>query len=380
MKSNGLPTGITLRKDGRYMWRFKYAGVEYSGYSQKLGDCKKALTAKRYEVEHGIYSKEQQITFDAWFTEWMGTYRGNTVKDSTANLYWNTYNRYIKPEFGKKQLKSLKPEQIQKFTNRMAGKYSETVAGQANYLLYDCLQQAANLRIIAVNPMQNTVVPKFRESEKKRAVSAEQEKIFLKATESSKYYPVYRMASLSGMRIGEILGLQWDCVSFDNETITVRRTMTYISHRGLFLDTPKSKSSNRTIPMAKGGKLWTLLHEQAVKQKKQRMKAGELWEPLEGMDNLVFTTETGKPFYSVNIASAIRVTVKRLKESGTDLGNFTFHTLRHCFATRCIEGGMNPKTLQSILGHATFAMAMDLYGDVMENTRQEEMRAMNEAL
>ena len=75
MKSNGLPTGITLRKDGRYMWRFKYAGVEYSGYSQKLGDCKKVLTAKRYEVEHGIYSKEQQITFDAWFTEWMGTYR-----------------------------------------------------------------------------------------------------------------------------------------------------------------------------------------------------------------------------------------------------------------------------------------------------------------
>lgn len=66
-----LPTGITLRKDGRYMWRFKYAGFTYSGYSRKLQDAKKDMRDKRYEVEHGIYSKEQNIILDAWFYEWL---------------------------------------------------------------------------------------------------------------------------------------------------------------------------------------------------------------------------------------------------------------------------------------------------------------------
>lgn len=152
-KDKGLPTGITLRKDGRYMWRFKYSGVTYSGYSRKLPDAKKALRDKRYEVEHGLYSKEKAILFDAWFVEWLDVYKKADCKESTINLYKNVYNRYIKKIFGKKQVKNLRADMIQKFINKAATERSKTVASTINFLLYDSLRQAARNGIISKNPM-----------------------------------------------------------------------------------------------------------------------------------------------------------------------------------------------------------------------------------
>ncbi|MCD7842442.1 MAG: tyrosine-type recombinase/integrase [Lachnospiraceae bacterium] len=72
--------------------------------------------------------------------------------------------------------------------------------------------------------------------------------------------------------------------------------------------------------------------------------------------------------------------MKRLEEQGVEIGTCTFHTLRHCFATRCIENGMDVKTLQAILGHSTFSMTVDLYVDVMEETKREEMKKVAAAL
>lgn len=202
-KDKGLPTGITLRKDGRYMWRFKYSGVTYSGYSRKLSDAKKALRDKRYEVEHGLYSKEKAILFDAWFVEWLDVYKKADCKESTINLYKNVYNRYIKKIFGKKQVKNLRADMIQKFINKAATERSKTVASTINFLLYDSLRQAARNGIISKNPMKNTTPPKFKDSKKGKALSADIEKQFLEAAKESYYYPLYRMASLTGMRIGD---------------------------------------------------------------------------------------------------------------------------------------------------------------------------------
>ena len=102
-----LPTGITRRKDGRYMSRFKYNGKQYTGYEKKLTDAKKALRDKRYEVEHGIYSENQNMTFDAWFTEWMEVYKKPNLKDTTFDGYMRVYTKHLKPVFGKLKVKSI---------------------------------------------------------------------------------------------------------------------------------------------------------------------------------------------------------------------------------------------------------------------------------
>lgn len=374
-----LPTGITLRKDGRYMWRFKYAGVTYSGYSRKLPDAKKALRDKRYEVEHGLYSKEKAILFDTWFIEWLNVYKRADCKDSTINLYKNVYNRYIKTVFGKKQVKNLRADMIQKFINKAAAERSKTVASTINFLLYDSLRQAARNGIISKNPMDNTTPPKFKESRKGKALSAEVEKKFLDAAKDSYYYPLYRMASLTGMRIGEVLGLQWQDVDFEHGEIYITHTLCYVPGRGQYLDTPKSEASRRIIPMEKGSELYTLLKEWRSKQRLQKFKVGKYWQPLPGMEHIVFTSNHGTPHFDMNVRTDQRKIVAEMNEAGINI-DCTFHTLRHCFATRCIENGMDPKVLQAILGHSTFAMTMDLYCDVMEDTKRKELSKIMAAL
>ena len=374
-----LPTGITLRKDGRYMWRFKYAGVTYSGYSRKLPDAKKALRNKRYEVEHGLYSKEKAILFDTWFIEWLNVYKRADCKDSTINLYENVYNRYIKTVFGKKQVKNLRADMIQKFINKAAAERSKTVASTINFLLYDSLRQAARNGIISKNPMDNTTPPKFKESRKGKALSAEVERQFLDAAKDSYYYPLYRMASLTGMRIGEVLGLQWQDVDFEHGEIYITHTLCYVPGRGQYLDTPKSEASRRIIPMEKGSELYTLLKEWRSKQRLQKFKVGKYWQPLPGMEHIVFTSNHGTPHFDMNVRTDQRKIVAEMNEAGINI-DCTFHTLRHCFATRCIENGMDPKVLQAILGHSTFAMTMDLYCDVMEDTKRKELSKIMAAL
>jgi integrase len=362
------------------MWRFKYAGTIYSGYCRKLPDAKKALRDKRYEVEHGIYSKEQNISMDAWFSEWLTVYKAADCKDSTLNLYRNIYKRYIQKEFGGKRLKSLRADMIQRFINTAAGKYSKSIAATINFLLYDSLRQAARNGIIAKNPMENTTPPKFKKSQKKGALSEVDERKFLDAAKDSTYYPLYRLASLTGMRIGEVLGLQWSDVDFVAGEIHITHTLSYIPKRGQYLDAPKSAASIRTIPMEKNSEVYTLLKKWRQKQRYQRLQAGKYWKPLEGMEDIVFTSNHGTPHYDMNVRTDQRKIVERLKNEGVELGNCTFHTLRHCFATRCIENGMDPKALQAILGHSTFAMTMDLYCDVMEDTKRKELQRIMDAL
>jgi len=380
MKSNNLPTGITLRKDGRYMWRFKYDGKTYSGYCDKLAKAKKQLNDKRYEVAHGLYSKDRKVSFSAWFNEWIDTYKTADCKISTLDFYRRNFHRYIEPEFGQRNISSLRPEQLQRFVTRMAKNYSKSTASTSHFLLYDSLQQAVQSGIISKNPMDSVTTPKFTRREKKKALTKEQEDKFLEYMKDSRYYPICRMATLTGMRIGEILGLSWSDIDYRTCEIHIRHTLSYIPGKGQYLDTPKSEASRRTIPMMKNGKLYSLLKERSIVQKKERLLVGKYWKPKAGLDDLVFTTEFGTPICDTNIRKEMDKAIARMQEEDKTVPHFSLHTLRHCFATRCIENGMDPKTLQAILGHSSFAVTMDLYCDVMEDTKRREMEKISAVL
>ena len=382
-KESTLPIGISYRENkDLFMWRFKHQGVTFSGYSKTLADAKKELRNKRYEVEHGTYHKEKHVTLDTWFNEWIDVYKVPVCKESTLNFYLQVYKRYISPVFGKKKIKDIKPEQIQKFVNGMAKAYSEATAGTCNFLLYDCLRQAAANEAIVKNPMTNTTVPKFKKPEKKKALPQQQVFDFLEYTQKidCSYYSVFRTLTLSGLRIGECLGLTWDDVDFDNEELHVRRTLVYFPKKGFYLDRPKSDAGLRDIPMKKGGELYNLLKKRRIEQFEQRTKAENVWQPMAGLENLVFTTKVGTPHHDTNIRKMMKAIIKEMQGKGYDIPEFTPHTFRHSFATRCLENGMNPKTLQVILGHSTFAITMDLYVDVMKDTCREEMAMVAEAL
>ncbi len=379
---NKLPKGITYRESkDLYMWRFQHNGESFCGYCKTLTEAKAALEDMKYEVKHGMKGKEKKDTLDAWFEEWLEVYKSD-CKKSTLNNYRNVYKRYISPEFGKRKVKDLKTTQIQKFTNRMARDYSKTTASTVNFLLYDCLQQAKQLHMINVNPMSDTTVPKFQPQERKKALPAAQVTQFMEYAKANNcsYYSVLRAISLTGCRIGEILGLEWDNVDFDGEAIYITQTLIYTPSTGFYFDEPKSEAGKRRLRMKKGGELYNLLKARRVEQLKQRLRSQAYWRPLDGFGNLVFTTEVGTPHHDTNIRKQMKVLIKRMQEQGYDIPYFTPHTLRHCYATRWIEKGGDKKALQKVLGHSSFQTTMDTYVDVMENTINDEMDMIAEAL
>lgn len=392
-----LPQGITHRKDGRYMWRFQHEGVSYSGYSAHLKDAEIAMYRKKYEVYNHLCERMTTPTMNQWFLEWMTIYKKN-CKAVTAYSYWKAYKNYIADELGNYRLDQIPTREIQETMNYLSDRYSPTVINTSRVLLYGMLEQARKNAMIEFNPMKNISRPKTQEKPKKQVLTAEEELIFLNAALPSFYYPLYKLATLTGMRIGEITALRWNDIDMENRLIHVRHTLDYTAEKGLFLETPKTKSSKRDIPMISAAaellaehrkEQKRLLHEVAMNAAPDRgdedvNACSAVCVPALSPDyrvkngtkvipNLVFTSPCGKPIYQACVQKDLSKIITPLLANNSISHSFTFHTLRHCFATRCIENGMSYKTLQSILGHSSLSTTMDIYAHSLDETRRGEM-------
>ncbi len=105
-----------------------------------------------------------------------------------------------------------------------------------------------------------------------------------------------------------------------------------------------------------------------------KIRLGDKWTPLDGLDNLVFTNEFGSVVTLNTMQYYMRHIQDMIRRDGTKFAPIHIHTLRHTFATRAIEAGMQPQVLKTILGHSSLAMTMDLYSHVLPDTKTEEMQ------
>lgn len=309
---------------------------------------------------------------DAWFKTWMEQYKELTVKKGTIKTYTCFYGNYIQDKLGRLKLKDVRPEHIQKLYNDMhkQGLNRNTIE-IVSIVLGGMYKQAYKNELISKNPVPLATLPKETAYEERRVLSREEQKLFLEYAASSQYAPIFEFALSTGMRGGEIKALTWENVNFTKGTISVRHTLIK-SGKEYYLDTPKTNSSNRDIPMMENVRM--LLKRQKVWQQENRLRIGEHWRPICGLENLVFTTNVGTPIDKEYLKNSIDGIVKNINNEGIEFEHITMHTFRHSFATRCIENGMNPQTLKAILGHSKLSMTMDLYAHVLPDKKEEEMR------
>lgn len=385
-----LPAGITQRPDGRYMARFQYKGEQYTLYHKtSVKQLVKDMNNMKYELEHGLYASAKKVKVDDWYNAWMNEYKAHTVKKSTFDLYDTYYNIYIKNILGKKIIQDLKPIHIQKLYNDMAKRgLKENTIKKVNTIICSMLQQAVKNEMIFKNPCVSVDIPKTEKTEK-QILSAEQQDEFLQFIRSSnrwkKYHTLFTVALGTGMRIGELLALNWSDIDYNEKTIEINKTLQYLYNKEkkkyeYVMQTPKTKTSKRIIPLLDS--LAFLLKKHRKEQQELRMSLGDKWQPLnkEGFGNLVFTTEFGRPFdrNSINRAiSSIVTEMNKKREKGNEFPNFSPHCLRHTFATRCFENGIPPKVVQEYLGHTTIQMTMDLYTHVMKETKRDEIKKLD---
>lgn len=368
MAANELPKGITQRPDGRYMARFQYKGEKFCLYDYDIDSLTERITDLKYEVRHGLYVKEGGVTVNGWFEIWINEYKMNVVKEATLFRYRSAYNKHIKDAIGSKKLKDVRAENIQKLYNSLKG--TETVVIVAT-ILSGMFTQAYKNQIISKNPIPLTTVPRSRDEKKERRVLTVAEQELLLKHCNGNLRDMIEVSLSTGMRTGELRGLEWSDVDFENKIIHITGTLEEIEGRA-FKETPKTKTSRRDIPMlANVERIFMRVKEE---QKHKKTVLGDKYIAKDGLDNLVFRSKRGTPVSNSCYVRMIDRAVKRINDEGIEFEHVHPHTFRHTFATRCIESGMPPQVLKTILGHSSLAMTMDLYAHVLPDTKAEEMK------
>lgn len=373
LKGKELGKGISQRKDGLYQARFMNRfGKRQTIYARTYSDITKKLRDSQYEDEKQLNVVDSKMTLDEWYEVWLATCKKH-CRDTTKRTYAIQYNR-LRKDLGWRKLTNLNLVIIQEAFNHLK---SDSSRRDCKAVLVDILNRALETDLINKNVAVsvNTKI-EGKEQVEKRVLTPDEIETLYRSAKDSQLYPFFVLALNTGMRMGEILGLTWDCVDFQNGIIRVEKTLCYLPNNGKAIyefHPPKSKAGKRNIPMSKAVKDVLLV------QKEWRNKVSAKYAPQKGFEDLVFTSKTNHPLHESNIRAAIKYLVNRIKKtSEKEFEGFTPHCLRHTFATNCIAKGMRPKTLQKLLGHNSLQMTMDLYCHVLAETLKEEMSIITE--
>lgn len=387
LRGKDLGIGLCQRKDGRYQARFtSQAGKRLEKNFDKLANARQWLAEAKHK--DGLMNS-CDMTVDEWFDFWIENYKNGIVADNTSKNYFNRYNKNVKSSIGKMKLQDVKQIHCQKIVNRMFDnvKYSYGTMELTAITMHALFKSAVENGYILNNPADNIKI-KRREHDadiERRVLTRAEQKVFIQYAKKSIYYNAFSLVLETGLRVGEIGGLQWQDIDFENKFLSVERTILQDAQKGgFYFGSPKSKHSRRKVPLT--DEAIKVLNDQKqlqYKLKRQSDKWHKEW------DGLVFTTINGNPVGNSTFRTMMMRIVKNInndREAEALGGQYEafehcyMHSLRHTFATRCIEKGVQPKTLQKILGHSSIKVTMDLYVHVTDEHLTEELAKMNIAI
>ena len=297
------------------------------------------------------------------------------MKSSTISSYEATIKNHIKPCLGSIRLESLTTHNIQEFYNsRLKGDenrkpLSPKTIKNIHGVLHKALQQAMLNGLIRSNHSDPCVLPR-RPKQKVKPLNEEQITKLIKALKGHKYENLILTTLFTGLREGEVCGLQWDCVNLETGTILVDKQLQSLrksvrGNRDKFALVPAKNGKERHLTIAPF--VVELLKKEKAKQDANR----EYYEDLYEESGLVFTDESGHRITPQAAYRAFKLVV-------TELGmpKARFHDLRHSFAVASLRSGDDVKTVQENLGHATAAFTLDTYGHVTEQMKTESANRM----
>lgn len=367
LRGKNIGKGITQRKDKKYYARITLKSGKVSGkLFDNLAEAKKWVIDKTYEDRHYDISANEDMAVDAWFNYWIENVKRKTIKLSTYDNYQNKYRLYIKDCIGNMLLSDIKLMHCQNIVNQLYDKgLSIRTIKLVKVILHDLFEYALMNSMISTNPInKNLKIPK-EQKEEPRVLNIKEERMLLDFKHDTENGDIYAFILQTGLRFGEIMALQWTDIDYERKCIILKNNAYYDEKSKEYIFySPKSESGIRNVPLTKKA-LEILSHR---KEKVSKLQVIDY-----RYSNCVFLNEKG----TLSAASRYNKDLKKVAKN-LQCEPFSLHSLRHTFATRCIEAGMKPKTLQKILGHANISVTMNLYVHVTEDERNNEMNKFEE--
>ncbi len=326
-----------------------------------------------------------KITLQDWIIVWLEDFKRLSLKRSSIDNYYRYFNTHIKDTpLGNTPLNKVCTNQIQKFINEKSqngradgsGGLRKSSVKHIYNVIYGAMEQAQRSGMLATpNPCKSVILPR---NDKKEMLyfTPEQANLLLEWVRGSKYYPLYALVLVSGLRLGEVIALRWDSgVDLNEGKITVKLNAAIVSkevqtekgvvHSEVVLQTPKTKKSMRTLYIEEP--IITMLKSVREAQLKAAIECGDAYEN----SGFVFTNDYGRMMHPRSVQDHFK---RAIKNAG--LPNLHFHCLRHTAATLMLYNGVDIRTVQEVLGHENLNTTADVYLHIMENVKKEAQKAI----
>ena len=323
------------------------------------------------EVQNGLIIDGKSLKFSEFTEIWKRDYGSKELAPSTYKRYCRILETRLLPYFGHFYINKIRPTDIMKFYDLLekdtqlvrkkgnnGSKTKKPLSGKTilehHRLLRAMLHKAVYWQLIVANPAERVQPPKARKP-KRRSYDDEQTKILIEnlellPNEDTKYKVAIILTVFTGVRLGELMGLEWQDVDFKNGIISINRSSQYLADMGVFTKVPKTESSIREIAIPEF--IISLLEEYKLWYEEQKSIYGELWT---NSDRL-FVQADGKPMHPSTISKWF---VKYVGQIGLPVINF--HGLRHTNASLLVAQNIDIAVISARLGHAQISTTLDFY-------------------
>lgn len=339
-------------------------------------DAEGLLARLLHERNTGVDLRPEPLTVAQYLERWLRDAVEPNVEPKTLRTATDIVRRHLLPSLGRLRLQQLRPAHIQAYyteklrAGRLDGRggLSPSSVLRHHQVLHAALRRAVRWQLLAVNPA-DAVEPPRVVRQRRIMPEAEDVRRLLSCAHGSPAGPIVRMAVLTGMRLGEILGLRWADVDLDAGVIHVQQTAQRVPGQGIVFKAPKTARSRRSVAISPD--TVRFLRDHRRRQLEERMVAGRLYED----HGLVFCTPLGRPLDQ----SHVRRAWSRLKrEAGLD--DLRLHDLRHLHATLMLRLGAHPKVVSERLGHASVGITLDVYSHVLPTIQAAAAEQLDQLL
>ena len=306
-----------------------------------------------------VVNSDQNPRFQEFGEQWFEEYAAINLRNTSYERMMSVSSR-VYERFGNKRLDSISSRDIQRFLNDLMlnGKNKRTGKPLARKsvihhlnLISDIFNYAVQMEVLNHNPCVNVKVPKGTKKEKQIYTLEEVERILTYLDQEPLIFRAFFTLELNtGLRRGEMLGLEWKDVDWDNGIISVRRTSNYTPSKGLYTDTTKTPKSQRSLKLP--DLVMDLLRELKAQQEHDRDEIGTKWVETDRL----FTKWNGEPMFVSQPYGWFKRFCKR-----HDMRFCDIHSMRHFFASILINEGVDAATVSALLGHADITTTMSLY-------------------